>query len=217
MSVLSGLLEPIQEKSKHFLTVLRQKAFGYNNERIDFVLDSFYKLTPTQRNGVIGGGVAILGGFVFGAIMIYFSQVASLEGSLSKSFVALQKLKVQTKENKITSARFDQMVDSIRRKVNRLNVKPLFERLSRDRGVELRNINIQEREFDSSNPASEKLKELLIEMRLPKISIPRLLKFIEDIEKSGKFLRVYDMKITGLFGNKLFFDVSLIVHGYKPL
>jgi hypothetical protein len=72
----------------------------------------------------------------------------------------------------------------------------------------------KEVEFDSTNPLSESLKEVRIDLRVPQISISRLLNFITDVEKSERYIRLQDLKITGQYGNKLYFDTSLVFRGY---
>ena len=51
-------------------------------------------------------------------------------------------------------------------------------------------------------------------MRLPNISIPRLLGFLVEVEKSNKYLRVQDLQIRGRYGTKLYFDSQVKVRGY---
>ena len=69
----------------------------------------------------------------------------------------------------------------------------------------------------SGDPLFEKIKEVNIEVRTPKISIPRLLSFLSEVENSGKFIRVKDLKITGMYGNKLFFDTTIGFKAYQML
>ena len=64
------------------------------------------------------------------------------------------------------------------------------------------------------NPLSEKAQEVKVEMRMPNISIPRLMSFLVEVEKSNKYLKVQDLQIRGRYGTKLYFDGQAKVRGY---
>jgi len=49
---------------------------------------------------------------------------------------------------------------------------------------------------------------------MPNISIPRLLSFLVEVEKSNKYLRVQDLQIRARYGTKLYFDSQAKVRGY---
>ena len=106
------------------------------------------------------------------------------------------------------------MVNTISKKTRRLSYKPFFEKLSKEEKVSIKSLNVKTVDGIPGDMISDSISEHNIEMKLPKISIPKLLKFMVEIEKSKKFLRVKDIKVTGMYGNKLYFDVELVVRGY---
>ena len=214
MSTASDLKDRIERLFDGQLDNVKRQLFGVNNERLDFFMDSFYKLDPRERGLLIGALIGVIFGFVVLAISLYFIQVSSLRSELNESFSALHKLRALKIEEKVESARFDQLVDSIKLKTKGLAFKPFFERLSRDVKVSISNLREDKIDFDAANPMSDKVKQVRVSMKLPKVSIPKLLKFLVETEKSGKYLRVSDVKITGLYGNKLFFDANIVVRGY---
>ena len=69
----------------------------------------------------------------------------------------------------------------------------------------------------SDNPLSDKVQEVHVDLRLGNISVPRLLNFLVDIEKSNKYLRVIDLKIGARYGTRLFFDANVKIRGYSVL
>lgn len=212
---MSELTVQIHQKVNGVVKTLKNKVFGHNNERLDFVLDSFYKLSPNQRNGAVAGGIGVLAVIVMLAISLYFSQVRALERDLSDSFSSLRELKRYKSENLMEEKRFDKLVELIRHKTKGLNFKPFFEKLSREKNIQIKDISEKPAEVDSSNPLSSKIKEVRVEMRLMNISIPKLLDFLIEIEKSGHYMRIQDVKISGTYGNKFFFDSSLVIRGYN--
>ena len=214
---MSEFGEQLEQKMSAVWKTIRLKVFGQNNERIDFVLDSFYKLSPGQRNGAVALGIGSLVVFVVGAISLYFSQVGALERNLSDSFGALRELKKYKVEYQMEEKRFSKLVELIKHKTKGISFKPFFEKLSQTKNVQIKDISEKAADVDSVNPLSEHIKEMLIEMRLMNISIPKLLDFLVEIEKSGHYLRIQDVKITGTYGNKFFFDTNLVIRGYSSL
>lgn len=194
---------------------IKVRVFGANNERLDFLMDSFYKLSPPQRNGVFAGGIALIGFLILSAFALYFAEVRSLESELSQSISALQELRKYKGEDQAEGKRFTRLVDTISAKTQGLSFKPFFEKLSKEKNVTIKDINEKDIEFESTNPLSESAKEIHVDMRVPQISIPRLLNFITEVEKSERYIRLKDIKIQGQYGNKLYFDTTLTFRGYS--
>lgn len=212
MGALKALFKTFVDK---YLKEIRIRLLGPNNERLDFVMDSFYKLSPTQRNGVIAAGVGMIA-FVIGfALLLYFGQVRSLEKELSESVSALQELKKFNALDNNEEQRFSKLVGTITSKTKGLSFKPFFEKLSKEKNVELKDLSEKATAMDPASPLSGSFDEVDIEMRFPQISIPRILGFISEVEKAEHYIRLKDIKITGQYGNKLFFDTTLIFRGYQ--
>ncbi|MBI2601526.1 MAG: hypothetical protein HYW48_00570 [Deltaproteobacteria bacterium] len=212
MGALKKLLDPFLEK---YLKEIRVRLLGPNNERLDFVMDSFYKLSPTQRNGVVAVGVGAIV-FVIGiALVLYFGQVRELELELSESVSALQELKKVKSFDTNEEQRFSKLVSTISAKTRGLAFKPFFEKLSKEKNIEMKDLSEKVNPIDSANPLSETFNEVDIEMRFPQISIPRILSLVSDVEKSEHYIRLKEIKITGQYGNKLFFDTTLMFRGYQ--
>ena len=213
MSLVSDVKGRFETLSK----TAAEKVLGVNNERLDFVMDSFYKLDHGARNGVLAGIISLVVGFVTLAVFIYYMQVSALQSELNTTFNALSELKSLKAEESLESARFNQLISTVKSRTRSINFKPFFERLSRQAKIPLKSITDRQPEMDANNPLSEKLQEVHIDMRLSKVSIPRLMNFLVDIEKSNHYLRIQNLKITGLYGNKLYFDVDVLVRGYKVI
>ncbi len=196
------------------IDTIKNKVFGVNNERLDFVIDSFYKLNPSQRNGLILGVVGGVSFVVCLVLFLFFSQVTSLKKELDESVFALRELEEAKLEEAQVSKNFEKLTNLISSKTKGFNVKPFFEKVSKDLKVDISGLNVRNVDMNPQNPLSDKMKEVQVELRISKVSIPRLLKFLTEVEKSNHFLRVQDMKITGLYGNKLFFDTNILVRGY---
>jgi hypothetical protein len=214
VSTIATLIDKIKGQFSGSISLVRRRLFGANNERLDFFMDSFYKLSPNQRTAVLGGVVAVIGLFVLGAVALYFAQVQKLRRDLNDSFAALHQLQGLKYSYEIESRNYDKLIETIERKTKQVSLKPFFEKTANDLGVTIEGLSDQKTALAAENPLAERVQEVKVDMRLPNISIPRLMNFLVEIEKSNKYLRVQDLQIRGRYGTKLYFDSQIKVRGY---
>ncbi len=214
MSVVTVFSDRVKGQLEISLNNLRKRLFGANNEKIDFFMDSFYKLSPNHQTGVVAGIISVIALFVLLAFILYFVQVANLKDELSSSFKALHDLQTLKSAYDVETSNFEKLADSIERKTKQMSLKPFFEKIANEQGVQLEGLSDQKAPLPADNPLSEKLQEVKVEMRLPNMSIPRILGFLVEVEKSNKYLRVQDLQIRGRYGTKLYFDGQVKVKGY---
>lgn len=205
----------IKERLETYLKISKEKILGINNERLEFVMDSFYKLEPGYRNGLLALIISFVSAFILAAVFIYFYQVRALKDELNLTFNALNELKILSNEDAREGARFDKLINKVKSRTRNVNFKPFFEKLARQSKIPLKSISDRQPEMDPQNPLSSRMQEVHVDLKLAKVSIPRLLNFLVDIEKANHYLRVQNLKITGIYGNKLYFDVDILVRGYK--
>lgn len=211
MAIKDQIGQTIDKYSK----IIKIRIFGTNNERIDFIMDSFYKLSPTQRTGVFAIGIGVIAFLILSAFALYFSQVRALDSEMSQSVASLQELRAYKALDLNEEKRFSKLVDTISAKTRGLSFKPFFEKMTKEKNVQMRDLTEKETDFESSNPLNDSVREVHIELRVPQISIPRLLNFVTEVEKSERYIRLQDIKITGQYGNKLYFDTTLMFRGYS--
>ncbi len=211
MSAFEDIQEKIKSGWANITAELRKKIFGANNENIDLLVDTFYKLEPPQRNAVIGGGVAALGLIVFGFLALYFSQINALNRDLNRRFDALYEIKELKADYLREDKRFQNLSDALGG-AGSVRIKPYFEKIANDQGVQISDISESRAPLSADNPLGSKFEEVKADVRLSKISIPRLLNFIIEIEKGEGFVRVQDIDIRAV-GTKLFFEVTLKARG----
>ncbi len=215
MKALEDISIQVKERFASLVKPLKQKVFGNNNETIDFLMDSFYKLSPEHRAGVVfGGGVAAVF-LTIGILWFYFSRVAALEGELNRSFNMLHELRSLKTQYASEQERYDRLVNNITRKTSALRTKPFFEEKAQSLGIEMQGLNDKPEPLPVENPLSQKMNYVKVEVRLPKISIPRLLSLLTEVEKSGNYLSVEDLTIRNRLGTKLYFDADVEFRGYK--
>ena len=216
MSTVAALTDRAKAQILSGIHQVRRRLLGANNERLDFLMDSFYKLTPSQRSGVVAGLIGLIALFVLGATLLYFSQVSRLKEDLANSFAALHELQDLKSAYELENQNFDKLVDVVGRKTSQVRMKPFFEKIANDLGVTIEGLQEQQTQFPTESPLSDKMQEVLVDMRFPNISVPRLMNFLVEIEKSNKYMRVRDLQVRGRYGTKLFFDAQAKIRGYSP-
>jgi len=148
---------------------------------------------------------------VFG---LYFSLVSHLKNDLSSSFAALHELQSKKAMYEQENRNFEKLVDMVERKTKQVSLKPFFEKIANEQGVIIEGLSDSKSPLPADNPLAERFQEVRVEMRMPNISIPRLLSFLVEVEKSNKYLRVQDLQIRARYGTKLYFDSQAKVRGY---
>lgn len=214
MTVLDGALDRARRSIGLVGNTVRSRVFGSNNERLDFVMDSFHKLSPEHRTMVLAGGVGVIALFILAAIALYVSQVNSLSRELDDSFTALHELQAMKAEYQIEDKRYSKLIATVDRKTKNFKVKPFFEKVAKDLGVTMEGLNEEKVNLPTDNVLSEKVKEIKVTMRFPEISVPRLLNFLIEVEKSDKLFRVWDLQIRSRYGTKLYFSSEAEVRTY---
>lgn len=196
---------------------LRARVFGVNNERLDLIMDTFYKLDPNQRNIAVGVGVGSLAGFIVLIFVLYFTQVSSLQKELNRSLFALRNLQEAKLVDEFEGERLEKLVAFVESRTGGFSAKPFFEKLSKDVKVKIASINERAVDLDPKNPLAKSIKSIQVDIAISKISIPRLLKFLSELEKARHLLRVQDLKVTGLYGDRLYFEAEILVRGYVKI
>ncbi len=217
MSALEDFQEKVRNQWSSFTNELRKRIFGANNENLDLLVDSFYKLEPPQRNAVLAGGVALLGFLVFGFIALYFAQVSSLNRELNKRFDALYEIRELKADYLREDRRFQALTEAINGGSGALRIKPFFEKVANEQGVQLEGLTETKSQLPAENALSEKFQEVRVDMRLNNISIPKLLNFVVEVEKTGGFIRVQELQIRARYGTKLFFDAQIKARGLAAI
>lgn len=216
MNEIQKYIEILRDRLNQVIDQLRIRAFGPNNERLDFLMDSFYKLQPKERVGVLAGVAGGIGFVIIVAFAIYFSQVNRLKAELNEAFAALHELQELKAEYSIEDARFQRVVEQVQKKTGELQVKPFFEKVARDTLVQIEGLNVQKNPLEADNPLGSKMQEVKVkDIRINNSSIPKVLNFLIEIEKAGNYIRVQDLEIRGRFGNRLYFDTKLTARGYQ--
>jgi hypothetical protein len=217
MSAIQDIRDQVQSAFSRVAFQVRRSLFGMNNERIDFLMDSFYKLTPQQQTGLLTGVAGALLVFVLGAFTIYFSRINALEDELNQSFDALQEIRLLNANYDQELRRFQELKGIVSRNSADFKPKPYFESKSNQVGVQIQDLRSQDSEISGDSALANDFRYSNVEFRLPKVSLPRLLKFIEEVEKGNPSLNFHSLEVRTRYGDRLFFETNAKVIAYKAV
>lgn len=210
---ISKIIDPIKTQFARVKGFLAEKIFGHNNERLDLIMDTFNKLSPERRNLTSIGIILMVVILVAGIFFLYFFQLGKLQNTLSSRKFDNSKLSKLGTDFGSETAKFDGMVNVVRKKVQGLRIKAELERIANGVGVNIDSIDESTKEFDSENPLNRFFKSLDAEVRVSKTSIPELLELLVSIEKANRMFQVSDLRISGLYKTKLHFEAMFRVQG----
>lgn len=216
MGALSQQIEDIKARFQVQIDLLKVRIFGPNNERLDFLMDSFNKLDQARQRLVIFGVFAVIVSVVYGAFAFYFAQISQLKDDLSESYQAIRQLDELAGQFKVEEKRFDALVGRIRSKTSSINsYKSYFEGISKKEAVKISSLNDRPASLPELNPLSNYIDEVSIDIDVENVSLPRIMRYLVAIEKDGRYLRVSSLKVRSRYGTKLFFDSQMTIKGYK--
>lgn len=208
-------MDKIKDALRPTLDSVRRAILGPNNERIDFIMDSFYKLSSKQQIGALialAVGILVVIGGVF---IIYLSRISALETELDVGYKTIQNLRVMAVEYNNENKRFTWLKDNVSRNTTSLRPKPFFERTSKNVGISLNSLRTQDSPLPPDNLLSNDFSQLTVDFGIPKVSLPRLLKFLGEVEKSKHHLYVKNLEIKARFEDRLYFDSQAKIIGMK--
>lgn len=214
MESISGITDKFRGMVGDINMRIKRAIYGDNNERLDFIMDSFYKLSPDQKNMVLIGAVAIIFFLIMGIVGIYIVQIGSLGEELNNSLTAYKSLELKSQQYNTKNNEFQYLVNKINSGGSGA-IKPFFENLSKKHKITLDSLNENMQNMQMDNVLGNQFREANVDLRLNKISLPRLLKFLVAVEADGSFYKVSDVKIEARYDDKLYFDTQIKVKGFK--
>ncbi len=216
---MSNSVNALKDKVSGYFTfgldAVRKKILGNNNERLDFLMDSFYKLPPKHQTGVLLGAIGGLGLFVLGAVGIYFARIHALEDELNASFLALQELRTLSNDYDMEKTNMDTLLRDVETKMSSVHPKPFFEQKANQVGVTIEGLRSEDADIPPESPLAKNFKYINVDFRMPKVSIPRMLKFLGEIERADKNFTINQLQIRARYGDRLYFDTQAKVVAYK--
>jgi hypothetical protein len=198
---------------------IRAFVFGPQNERLEYVMDSFLKFTPEQRTAAIIGGILGFAVLLIGIISLYFAASKSLQTELDDAFAATNRLKEIQTAYAVTKQRFSELDQSLQIN-NELSLITLVESKAKEMGVSVGDFPSQQ---EISVPTAPLNTSALKNHRIAKIrfsinraGLKKIVEFVVALEGLPNRLRVSNLAIKRGFTDKLYLDASVEVEAVLP-
>jgi hypothetical protein len=197
----------------NFSSKLKHAVFGPQNERLEYLMDSYFKLSPEGRSGVIAGGIAISVCAVLGTIGLYLAALSNLQSKLDFAFEATNKLREAHSAFGSSNQRFKDLDERLSNASQGLTLISVLEQKAKELQVTTSGFppQVPLTDLPATNPLADKYQTAKVEFRASNISLKKIIEFVIAIESTPHRLRVSSLKIKGLYQNKLFFDSTLEV------
>jgi hypothetical protein len=184
-------------------------------------MDSYFKLPSEGRTAVVAGAFIVAGLTVFGFIGLYLSALSSLQSKLDQSFQAVNKLRAKQVEYAVTKRKFDELDKRISNVTSSLQILSLLEEKAKSLDLQISGNTktdkaSSEKDFIKGTLLAEKYKSTRSEFRVSNVSLKKIIDFVVAIESDDKMLRVSDLRIKGLYQNKIYFDATFAIDGIEP-
>ncbi|MFZ9519850.1 MAG: hypothetical protein ACO3A4_05175 [Silvanigrellaceae bacterium] len=214
-------IEQTSDSIPRWLLPVREFIFGKQNERIEYFMDSYFKLPSEGRTAVVAGAFLLAGLTVFGFIALYLSALSSLQMRLDQSFQAVNKLRAKQVEFAVNKRKFDELDRRISNVTSSLQILSLLEEKAKSLDLQISGNTktdkaSSEKDFIKGTLLAEKYKSTRSEFRVSNVSLKKIIDFVVAIESDDKMLRVSDLRIKGLYQNKIYFDATFAVDGIEP-
>lgn len=217
---LNEAQEHSQSEIPRWLLPVRELVFGKQNERIEYFMDSYFKLPPEGRTAAIASGIALAIILVLALVGVYLSALNSLQKRLDESFWAVNTLRDKQIEFAVNKKKYDELEKRLANVTQSLQILSLLEEKAKSKGLQISGNNKSEKpstekDFVNSTLLKEQYKSMRTEFRISNVSLQKIIDLVVDIESDNKLLRVTDLRIKGLYQNKLYFDAMLAVDGVE--
>ncbi|MCY4443938.1 MAG: hypothetical protein OXC44_03960 [Proteobacteria bacterium] len=215
MNFITRYFDTIKSFFNQIVIKLSTTIFGANNERLDFIIDSFNRLQAKQQKLVFTGGIILAASLVLVVFSIYFIQVGKLKKELETSMQSLRELSTLSEAYQRENSRFAQITQQVKTATQNLtSLKSYFEEVSRNEEINLGSLNEKVIPLPESNTLSQHLSQIRVDVNIDNISLPKILKYITTLERSRKKLSVSHLSIRSRYETKLYFDTKISVRGY---
>jgi len=198
-----------------YLNPLKAAIFGKQNERLEYLMDSYFKLSAEMRTGVIAGLFFTCFLTFLGVIVLYISALNSLQKNLDNAFQMANTLRDTSLSYLANKQKFKELEEKLTNAGHGGSMVSVLE--SKTKSLNLTTAGFPPQvpvtDFPSSHPLAEKFQSAKVEFRVSNISLKKIMDLVIAVESTDNMFKVSSLKIKGLYQNKLYFDVVLEVEG----
>jgi len=207
--------ESTPNRYQQFLVPLRTAIFGRQNERLEFIMDSYFKLPPEGRTGALVAGFAVGVLTLAGIVALYIAALGSLQGKLDEAFEATNKLRESHTAHAMNKQKFTELEQKLEAANQGLILISVLETKAKELGLATSGFppQLPTTDLTVGNPLAEKYQNAKVEFRVSNVSLKKIADYVIAIESTQHMLRVSSLKVKSTYQNKLYFDATFEVEG----
>ena len=207
------------EAIKNWKEKATEFVFGQNNERLDTLVEAYYRLQPKHRT-LIGAFLAIVGiGILAAGIFFYFNALSKLQSNMTTSLEVSRKIIQLDKSFAISHQKVANIKTHLIQNNHSLDYHNLFRAIAKDSRageVIVDDGGITMMPLAENDLFSQDFKRISIPITLPKTSLKGFIHFFIEVERVHHFLKVQQVSIEQSHDNKLYFTVHSKLALYVP-
>lgn len=198
---------------------IRAAVFGRQNERLEYLADTFFKMSPEARAGIIVGG--ILGFFItiLAIIWLYIIGLEKLQTRLDGAYGALNKLRQLDASHAVSTAKSKALADRFSSANQNLSLVTLVEEKAKTMGIKI-SFSSPQRDTAPGTPLRDSsLKNHRVAQmafNIENVGLKRASEFIIELERLPNMLHVTSLKLSRGFTNKLYLDAEIEIETLIP-
>jgi hypothetical protein len=194
---------------------IRGLVFGKQNERIEYIMDSYFKLPPEGRSAAILGGIVMSILMLMAIIATYIAALGSLQSKLDEAFEATNKLREAHTGHILVKQKFSELERKLEASTQGLVMISVLETKAKELGLTTSGFppQLPTSDLGAGNPLAEKYQNAKVEFRVNNASLKKIMDYVIAVESTQHLLKVSSLKIKALYQNKLFFDATVEVEG----
>jgi hypothetical protein len=194
-------------------------VFGPQNERIEYLIDNFFRLTPESRAALALSGVVALVVMCCLIVVGYFSILKKFDNYLDESYTALQNLQVLQYQHARSKGSFSQLKNMIDSSTRNFVFITYVDQKSKELGLEATNFPAQppRTSFPANHPlyGSYQIEDLTFDVT--GISLKQLVDYLVILQSVSPFMALKTLRMRSSLQSKSFLDVRVGLQAIVPM
>jgi hypothetical protein len=211
-------MSKFSESISQIIPSLKLFIFGENNQRLEYLIESFYRLNHERRSIIIissvFSGVTI---FIL-SIIIYIIGLFLLQSNLNSAYNNSNTLKEFKAPYMAIQGNFDELINGIKSSNSNLSLASLLEQKAKDLGIQTSHFPSKPliTKFTGQSSLVDLFQKESIDFKISGASLKKIMEYINIIEQMPNKLRVTKFRLLSITEAKLYFDVLLTVEALIP-
>jgi hypothetical protein len=185
MSRYSESISQVIQTSRTFI-------FGENNNRLDYLIENFYRLNHERRSMIIVASIATGVALFIITILLYVVGLFSLQGKLNAAYSNTNALKEFKAPYMAVQGSFDELVNGLKSANSNLSLVSVLDQKAKDLGIQTSGFPAKPlvTKFPSQSPFADQFQKVSVDFKLTGVSLKKMMEYINAIEQMPNKLKI---------------------------